>query len=215
MAAYETSAELMNKPQIIEHARQSCTQTVYETRWVPCSARFVVLGSPPRGTGLIQVYSLSRGELTLLHEVRGARPPIPSTARRSRALRSTSSNLAPAPPRRAAPPHPLRRAARRRAGGEDVAAALWHVRRLDAGGAAARHGRLHRQAQHLVRATAGRGLRAEGPGRARTGRACARCPQLRGGPHQPHAPPPRWCVAQGHRAVGVSRLLGAGAFEYD
>ena len=60
----------MNKPQIIEHARKSVTQTVYETRWVPCSARFVVLGSPPRGSGLIQVYSLNRGELELMSEVR-------------------------------------------------------------------------------------------------------------------------------------------------
>lgn len=61
-------------PQIIEHARKSLTQTVHETRWVPCSARFVVLGSPPRGTGLVQIYNLSKGELHLLHEVEKPSP---------------------------------------------------------------------------------------------------------------------------------------------
>ncbi|KAJ1620652.1 WD40-repeat-containing domain protein [Pavlovales sp. CCMP2436] len=59
---------------IIEHARKAVTQTVYETRWVPCSARFVVLGSPPRGTGLIQIYNLSRGEFSLLHEAEKPSP---------------------------------------------------------------------------------------------------------------------------------------------
>lgn len=72
-AAYESGADVMNKPQIIEHARKSVPITVYETRWIPCSARFVVLGSLPRGTGMIQVYSLNRGELTLSHEVRSPR----------------------------------------------------------------------------------------------------------------------------------------------
>jgi hypothetical protein len=70
-----SASDLMNKPQIIEHARKSLTQTVYDTRWIPCSARFVVLGSPPRGSGLIQIYSLSKGEVSLLHEVRAPRAP--------------------------------------------------------------------------------------------------------------------------------------------
>ncbi|KAG8457590.1 hypothetical protein KFE25_003744 [Diacronema lutheri] len=73
-APYETGMDVMNKPQIIEHARKSVTQTVYETRWVPCSARFVVLGSPPRGTGLIQIYALNKGELSLLHEAEKTSP---------------------------------------------------------------------------------------------------------------------------------------------
>lgn len=65
-----TGVDLINKPQIIEHAHKSVTQTVYETRWIPSSARFVVLGSPPRGTGLMQIYTLSQGSVELLHEVR-------------------------------------------------------------------------------------------------------------------------------------------------
>ena len=58
-----------NRPQIVEHVNKALTQTVYETKWVPCSARFVVLGSPPRQTGLLQIYNLVRGDIELTAEV--------------------------------------------------------------------------------------------------------------------------------------------------
>ncbi len=58
-----------NKPQIIEHVHKSLTLTVYETKWIPCSARFVVLGSPPRQTGLIQIYNMTRGDCELAAEL--------------------------------------------------------------------------------------------------------------------------------------------------
>jgi hypothetical protein len=42
-------------PQIIEHMNKSLTFTPYETRWIPCSARFIVLGIHPKATGAMQV----------------------------------------------------------------------------------------------------------------------------------------------------------------
>ena len=42
--------DVTNKPQIVEHVHKSLPLTVYDTKWVPCSGRFVVLGSPPRQT---------------------------------------------------------------------------------------------------------------------------------------------------------------------
>lgn len=57
-----------DKPQIIEHINKSLTYTAYETRWVPCSARFVSLGMYPRGTGCMQVYSLKHGNLEVTQE---------------------------------------------------------------------------------------------------------------------------------------------------
>jgi len=60
--------DVTNKPQIVEHIHKSLSLTVYDTRWIPSSARFVLMGSPPRGTGVIQVYQLNRGDVTLLHE---------------------------------------------------------------------------------------------------------------------------------------------------
>lgn len=57
------------KPQIVEHICKSLTQTVYCTKWIPCSARFVLMGSPPRQSGLLQIYSLQEGKLELEAEV--------------------------------------------------------------------------------------------------------------------------------------------------
>ena len=37
-----------DRPQILEHVHKPLALTVYDTRWVPLSARFVVLGSHAR-----------------------------------------------------------------------------------------------------------------------------------------------------------------------
>ncbi len=58
----------MDKPQIIEHASKSLTSTVYDTRWLPGTARFAVVGASPRGTGVLQVYQLEHGKCTLVRE---------------------------------------------------------------------------------------------------------------------------------------------------
>ena len=64
--------DVTNKPQIVEHIHKSLTQTVYETKWIPTSARFVLLGSPPRQTGLIQIYRLGQGDIELEAELENA-----------------------------------------------------------------------------------------------------------------------------------------------
>ena len=43
-----------NRPQILEHIHKSLTITIYETKWIPSSARFVVLGGYARSTGCVQ-----------------------------------------------------------------------------------------------------------------------------------------------------------------
>jgi WD40 repeat protein len=53
-------------PQIIEHVRWNLDFTPFETRWVPQSARFVVLGQMPRATGAFRVCSLNKGEVECL-----------------------------------------------------------------------------------------------------------------------------------------------------
>merc|ERR1712093_949676 len=57
-----------DRPQIVEHVHKSLDYVVYDTRWVPSSARMVVLGRKPRGTGALQVFSLSKGGLNLESE---------------------------------------------------------------------------------------------------------------------------------------------------
>jgi len=63
------SVDVSNKPQMVEHVHKQLPLTVYETKWVPCSARFVVLGSPARQTGMIQIYNLVRSDAELIGEL--------------------------------------------------------------------------------------------------------------------------------------------------
>ena len=59
----------MDKPQIISHIQKSLNYTLFDCKWVPCSAKFVILGNYARGTGAIQVYECSQGDVTVIHEV--------------------------------------------------------------------------------------------------------------------------------------------------
>eukprot|EP00698_Gefionella_okellyi_P000044 TRINITY_DN10029_c0_g1_i1.p1 TRINITY_DN10029_c0_g1~~TRINITY_DN10029_c0_g1_i1.p1 ORF type:complete len:357 (-),score=62.13 TRINITY_DN10029_c0_g1_i1:24-1094(-) len=61
-------AAISEKPHIIEHATKSFACTVFETRWIPQSARFVALGEYARGTGMFQIHGLSHGKIEQLKE---------------------------------------------------------------------------------------------------------------------------------------------------
>ncbi len=61
--------EALGKPQIIAHIEKSLNYTVFDVKWMPSSAKVVVLGSHPRDTGALQVYEISNGELKLVSEV--------------------------------------------------------------------------------------------------------------------------------------------------
>lgn len=55
--------ESLRKPQIIGHIEKSLDFSVFDTKWIPCSAKFVVLGSRPNGNGILKVYELNSGTL--------------------------------------------------------------------------------------------------------------------------------------------------------
>jgi hypothetical protein len=59
----------MADPRILILAKESVNFTLFNVKWIPCSSRLVVLGSHPRGTGIWQVYNMSKGKLELLDEV--------------------------------------------------------------------------------------------------------------------------------------------------
>ncbi|XP_022331125.1 dynein axonemal assembly factor 10-like [Crassostrea virginica] len=59
----------MDKPQIIAHIEKSLDFTLFDTKWIPCSAKFVVLGNYARGTGALQIYELSHGQLNCVKEI--------------------------------------------------------------------------------------------------------------------------------------------------
>ncbi|XP_002126437.2 dynein axonemal assembly factor 10 [Ciona intestinalis] len=58
----------MDKPQIITHLEKGMNHTLYDCKWIPRSARFVTLGSHPRGTGAINVFEINQRELQLVKE---------------------------------------------------------------------------------------------------------------------------------------------------
>lgn len=57
------------KPQIIAHVQRSLNYTVFDSKWIPCSAKFVCLGNYARGTGVMQIYEVEHGEVKLIKEV--------------------------------------------------------------------------------------------------------------------------------------------------
>ncbi len=61
--------EFEEVPQIVEHLSKSVNFTPFDTRWVPCSAKFVLLGINPRGTGAFKIYEMNHGSLDLIAEV--------------------------------------------------------------------------------------------------------------------------------------------------
>lgn len=58
----------MDKPQILIHADKSLDYTCYDCKWIPKSARFVVLGCQPKGSGVIEVMSLNEGRVENKHK---------------------------------------------------------------------------------------------------------------------------------------------------
>lgn len=56
----------MDKPKIIEHVHKPLDFTLFDARWIPCSAKFVVLGNYARGTGALQIYEVSKGSVNLM-----------------------------------------------------------------------------------------------------------------------------------------------------
>lgn len=59
----------MEKPQIILHAENPLNFTVFDTKWIPISTKFVALGTHTKGTGALQIYEISSGKVNLVTDV--------------------------------------------------------------------------------------------------------------------------------------------------
>lgn len=60
----------MDKPQIYIFREKSLNYTCYDSKWIPKSARFVVLGCMPRQTGVIEIMKLTSTGLESQAQVR-------------------------------------------------------------------------------------------------------------------------------------------------
>lgn len=59
----------MDKPQVICHIEKSVPYTLYDALWIPSSAKFVVLGSQPRGSGVLQIFEINENDASLIQNV--------------------------------------------------------------------------------------------------------------------------------------------------
>ncbi|XP_013170589.1 PREDICTED: WD repeat-containing protein 92 [Papilio xuthus] len=55
--------EDQDTPQIITHIEHNLDHSLFDCKWVPCSAKFVVIGSLPKGSGTIEIFEISSGEI--------------------------------------------------------------------------------------------------------------------------------------------------------
>ena len=53
---------------MIEHVAQSVPLTPFDVKWIPSSARFVMLGQTPSAKGAFHIYQLEEGKLNLLSQ---------------------------------------------------------------------------------------------------------------------------------------------------
>ncbi|XP_055608058.1 dynein axonemal assembly factor 10 [Uranotaenia lowii] len=59
----------MDSVQMVAHIEKSLDYSVFDVKWIPCSAKFVAIGSKPKGTGILQVYQLNQGQLETVRQM--------------------------------------------------------------------------------------------------------------------------------------------------
>ncbi|GAA6101635.1 dynein axonemal assembly factor 10 [Tachysurus ichikawai] len=64
----------LEKPQIIAHFQKSLNYTVFDSKWIPCSAKFVCMGTLAKGSGVLQIYELEHGKLKQVKEMENPKP---------------------------------------------------------------------------------------------------------------------------------------------
>lgn len=58
----------MDKPFILCHIEKAVDFTVFDTKWLPCSAKCVAVGNQPNGAGILKLFELSAGGLDQIAE---------------------------------------------------------------------------------------------------------------------------------------------------
>lgn len=56
----------MNKPYVLCHIEKSVDFTIFDTKWLPCSAKCVVMGNTPNAKGALRIFEMNGGQLDLV-----------------------------------------------------------------------------------------------------------------------------------------------------
>lgn len=62
---------MMAEPALFSHIEHSDTFPVLDTKWIPGTVKFLVLGGTRSGTGVIKIYELNGGRLGLVGSING------------------------------------------------------------------------------------------------------------------------------------------------
>jgi hypothetical protein len=57
---------VLDKPHLIVHSEKSLDTTPYDVKWIPGTAKWVVLGQQPNGTGSLHIYELRDAKVELV-----------------------------------------------------------------------------------------------------------------------------------------------------
>lgn len=56
----------MDKPYFLCHIEKSLDFTIFDTKWIPCSAKFVAMGCTPNAKGALRLFEMNGGQLDLV-----------------------------------------------------------------------------------------------------------------------------------------------------
>lgn len=59
----------MDKPQTIALIEKNVNYSIFDVKWIPATAKFVVCGSKPKGGGIIEIYELEEEKAELVKEI--------------------------------------------------------------------------------------------------------------------------------------------------
>lgn len=65
---------MFNSPRVISHIEQPVHYTIFDSLWIPCSAKFLTVGNNSNDNGVIQIYEVCGTELKLLKEGEKSKP---------------------------------------------------------------------------------------------------------------------------------------------
>lgn len=59
----------MDKVQMLAHIEKSLNYQIFDVKWIPYSAKFIVIGTKTNGKGIIQFYELDSPNIELINEI--------------------------------------------------------------------------------------------------------------------------------------------------
>jgi hypothetical protein len=60
---------MADSSQMLAHIEHNLNYSIFDVKWIPCSAKIIVVGSKTNSQGIIQIYELNSPKLDLCKEI--------------------------------------------------------------------------------------------------------------------------------------------------